>query len=194
MSLRQTKFFDYSDETLVEKLAQGEMKAFDELYERFSARLLRYFFKMLGCEEKAQDFLQEIFTKVVDKPKLFCAKGSFRSLIFTAASNMCKNEYRRLQVRRQVNSEENLDQFSNGETKSSLDDLHESEFSDLVFSLLSELNSEKKDTFVLRFQQELSLKEIAEIMNCSEGTVKSRLFYTTRFLQKRLAAFSPDKN
>ncbi len=76
--------------------------AFDELYERYSTRLLHYFYRMLGKEtEKAQDFLQDLLLKIVEKPHLFDTRQRFSTWVYTIASNMCKNEYRRLQVRQQ---------------------------------------------------------------------------------------------
>jgi len=91
----------------------GEEAAFDELYNRYSKRLLVYFYRMLGRnEEKAQDFLQDFFLKLIEKPHLFSSKNRFSSWVFTVASNMCKNEYRRLKVRNQVVNEKDLDFFS----------------------------------------------------------------------------------
>ena len=58
---------------------------------------------------------------------------------------------------------------------------------------LSELDESQRSTFVMRYYEELSIKEIATAMNCSEGTVKSRLFYTLKKLAGRLYEFDPKK-
>ncbi len=58
---------------------------------------------------------------------------------------------------------------------------------------LKKLNEDQRTTFILRHQEELSIKFIGEIMNCSEGTVKSRLFYAVEKLSKNLNLFDPIK-
>ncbi len=106
MSILSRKLKACSDEELMESVKVGEETAFDELYNRYSKRLLVYFYRMLGSnEEKAQDFLQDIFVKIIEKPHLFGSKNRFSSWVFTVANNMCKNEYRRFKVRNQVVNE-----------------------------------------------------------------------------------------
>jgi RNA polymerase sigma-70 factor (ECF subfamily) len=58
---------------------------------------------------------------------------------------------------------------------------------------LDKLDPETKIMFNLRFKEEMSIKEIAGILNCPEGTIKSRLFYLTKNLSVRMAAFKPEK-
>lgn len=57
---------------------------------------------------------------------------------------------------------------------------------------LDQMEIEQQTTFLLRFQQNLSIKEISNILECSEGTIKSRLFYTTKKLAARLKDFNPN--
>ncbi len=172
----------------------GEEPAFDELYHRYSKRLLVYFFRMLGGSgEKAQDFLQDIFLKIIEKPYLFGAKSRFASWIFTVANNMCKNEYRRLGVRNGVFTEKDLDVFPCHDANNRLErSLAENEFKEALLKELTKLGQVKQSTFLLRFQENFSIKEISEILACSEGTVKSRLFYLTKHLAKKLKAFNPE--
>ncbi len=181
----------------MESIQQGDTAALDELYQRYSQRLLYYFFRMFGGdEEKAQDFLQDLFLKIIEKPEQFISKHKFTSWIFTVAHNMCKNEYRRLDVRKIVENEVNLDsvssEFENGchPIEQTVDQkIFESQ---LVRELLK-MNLDYQTTFLLRFQENLTIKEISEILECSEGTVKSRLFHTTRKLMNRLNEFNPNK-
>lgn len=62
-------------------------------------------------------------------------------------------------------------------------------FHELLRKELYKLDHQKKSVFLLRFQEHRSIKEISEILGCAEGTVKSRLFYTTRYLAKTLQEF-----
>ncbi|MGB1206116.1 MAG: RNA polymerase sigma factor [Chitinophagales bacterium] len=183
-----------SDEQLMEGIKLGKMQAFDELYLRYSKRLLHFFFRMLYKDaEKAQDFLQDIFLKVVEKPHLFDTKKRFSTWIFAVANNMCKNEYRRLKVRR--NGSIYVGDFNVTENdiilpkiEQQIDSQH---FKKLVVGELANMSEAKRSVFLLRYQEQFSIKEISDILNCSEGTVKSRLFYTTKTLAKKLQAYNP---
>jgi RNA polymerase sigma-70 factor (ECF subfamily) len=190
----KNKYKSQQDESLMQLLKKGNTQAFDELYNRYSNRLLHYFYRMLGNnEEKAQDFLQDLFLKVVEKPELFDTKKRFSTWLFTVASNMCKNEYRRLSVR--ANGSTFLGDFNataNDIVMPNIDRLIDAKmFNELLLDEVATLSEIKRDTFLLRYQEHFSIKEISEILNCSEGTVKSRLFYTIKKLAQKLQAFNP---
>jgi RNA polymerase sigma-70 factor (ECF subfamily) len=186
-----------SDEQLMESIQQGDTIAFDELYQRYSQRLLYYFHRMFGGnKEKAQDFLQDLFLKIIEKPEQFISKHKFTSWIFTVAHNMCKNEYRRLDVRKIIENDISLDsvpsEFENGchPIEQTID---QNIFENQLLRELTKMNPDYQTTFLLRFQENLKIKEISEILECSEGTVKSRLFHTTRKLMNRLNEFNPNR-
>ena len=89
-----------SDEELMILVAAGKTADLKELYNRYNKKLLYYFYRMMGGDEdKAQDLLQEVFLKVIDKSYQFNANLKFSTWIFTIASNLCKNEYRSKKVR-----------------------------------------------------------------------------------------------
>ena len=183
------------DEKLMQYIQRGDVSAFNELYERYSKRLLFYFYHELGGnEEKAQDFLQELFLKIVEKPNRFCTDRKFSTWIFTVAHNMCKNEYRRLEIRNIVDNEVDVHEIPSGidcdyhPTERNID---QEAFENALMTELEKLEDDHRSTFLLRFQQNLTLKEIGDILGCSEGTIKSRLFYTTHKLASRLKAFNP---
>ncbi|MEL7146401.1 MAG: sigma-70 family RNA polymerase sigma factor, partial [Bacteroidota bacterium] len=122
----------------------------------------------------AEDFTQELFTKIIRKPELFKLELSFSTWVFSVATNMCKNAYRKRAYEQAyldqlpINPVENryAEQFIDQQIK--MDELHK---------ILEKLGEEKREIFLLRYQQELSVKEIAATIDCTEGTVKSRLFY-----------------
>lgn len=180
-----------TDELLMEGIARGDTQAFSELYGRYKSKLLYYFYRMLGSDEaKAQDFLQDLFMKVVEKPDLFDSSRKFSTWIFSVAHNMCKNEYRKLEVRKIMdrNSEEEALRKPSDELESDRRaDI--GSFNSALYKQLDLLDNDKRTTFILRFKEGLSIKEISEAMECSEGTVKSRLFYTNKHLSSKLNHF-----
>ena len=86
-----TEYSKNSDEKLMIACTQGDQKAFKELYQRYAQKLFGYFYKMLNDHSKAEDQLQEVFTKVIEKGHLFDANKSFSVWIFTIAANQVKN-------------------------------------------------------------------------------------------------------
>jgi len=196
--LFEKKYSAFSDEKLLEFIQEGNSagrKAFDELYERYSRRLLFYFHRMLGGQaDKAQDFLQDLFLKIVERPTLFNPALRFRTWIYAVAHNMCKNEYRRLEVCKIVEQTENLEALSSGnpnEAESLEHHLDRQKFYEALLRELDKQDENHRATFLLRHQDGFSIKEISEILGCSEGTTKSRLFYTTKKLAGQLGAFHP---
>ncbi|MEP7219035.1 MAG: sigma-70 family RNA polymerase sigma factor [Bacteroidota bacterium] len=170
-------------------LGRGDIAAFDELYDRYSGRLLRYFHRMLGRdEEKSQDFLQDIFLRIVERPELFSSDRRFSTWIFSVAHNMCKNEYRRAMVRQSVDIELDDIPLEGGEI---IEEIDREQFLNMLSLELDLLDDDRRTTFILRHQEGLSIREISEIIGCPEGTVKSRLFNTARKLAERLDRFNP---
>jgi RNA polymerase sigma-70 factor (ECF subfamily) len=176
-------------------VTQGDQRAFDELYQRYSTKLLHYFYRMLNQEEaRAQDLLQDLFMKVIEKPQLFDPNRRFSTWLFAIASNMVKNEYRSRQVRSVMTYPEDLSQVNNQldlSTETLEEALTLTHFGHCLQAELQYLSQAHREVFILRYQENLSIREIGEIMTCLEGTVKSRLFYALRNLAQRLKVFDP---
>ncbi len=194
MSSETQKYHLLTDEELMQHVQSNEVAAFDVLYDRYSQKLLHFFYRRLGNdEEKSQDFLQDLFVKIVERPEMFDRKRKFSTWVYTVAGNMCKNEYRRLDVRR--NGATVVKEMNGHDAHILLPQLDraidEADFKSELFDMVEELDEVKKHTFLLRYQEHCSIKEISEIMECSEGTVKSRLFYTTKQLAKKLSIYNP---
>ncbi len=164
---------------------QAEL-ALVELHRRYSKKLLGYFIKMLNKDtDLAQDFVQEIFLKLLEKKHLFDPEKKFYSWIFTIASNMCKTAYRHhgktVSLHTQV-----IERGVLGENE-----LEKSLFLKALENSIDNLEHHHKSVFVLRYLEHFSLNEIAEITESSLGTVKSRLFYATRKITEELKPYDP---
>ncbi|MEZ7900467.1 MAG: RNA polymerase sigma factor [Flavobacteriales bacterium] len=186
------KYSSHTDNEIMQLVVERDSLAFSELYDRYNRMLVNYFYKMLWQdEEKAQDFMQDLFTKIVEKPKSFDIKRNFKTWMFSVANNMCKNEYRKQAVRK--NTSYNLDEsYQIKDTAmNAMDSLQDTQFSEKLTVELAKLDEKQKSTFVMRYFQHLSIKEIAETLECSEGTIKSRLFYTLKKLTVSLKDFAP---
>ncbi len=176
-----------TNEELITAIKNGNQSAFSELYERFNQRLYYYFFRMLGNDkEVANDFLQDIFLKIINKPELFKPGYKFTSWIFTVAHNMCKNEYRHREVRKIISNDENPDQFVTDEN-SYEETLKKEQLITQLFTEIEYMEEDQKAILLLKYKENFSLKEISEILELPLGTIKSRLYYARVELTKKLA-------
>lgn len=192
MGLFKPKYTKISDEELMQMASKGDGSAFSELYDRYAKKLLNYFYTRLWKDrEKAEDLVQDIFAKIVHKPELFDSSRVFKTWLYSVANNMCKNEYRKHSVRDNVHSTEETGINVAINEKSADEVLYESDFNVALNDALSNIDDKHSEVFVLRHFQDLSIKEIASILECNEGTVKSRLFNVTRRLAGELKVFNP---
>ncbi len=186
-------YTNLNDEQLMTLVASGKTAGLKELYNRYNQKLLYYLYRMMGGnEEKAQDLLQEVFLKVIDKSYQFDSSHKFSTWIYTIASNLCKNEYRSKKVREVVENDVDMDRHEWDE-KNQEQLLEQNMFEEAIQNELSQMDVERKTTFILRFQENYSISEIAIIQDCSPGTIKSRLHYITRSLAAKLKEFDPNE-
>ena len=76
MKLIKTVYSDLSDESLMEEMASGKERAFQELYDRYAQPLYRYFYsRMWNDHEKAQDFVHDLMTKIIKQPESLILRG-----------------------------------------------------------------------------------------------------------------------
>ncbi len=182
-NFKPPNYKELADEKLLRAIVNGNAKAFNELYRRYSERMLYYFYRMLGKDrELAEDFLQDLFFKIIDKPHFFDTSRKFSTWIFSIAYNQCKNEYRSRNVRNIVEKVDNPDCFPQDEP-----DATESPYRlEDVFDCLSQFDETHRTAFLLKYREGLSIDEISAILDLPKGTVKSRLFYTRKKIQERL--------
>ena len=103
MRLFGTEYGGLVDERLMELVVKGDERAFATLYDRYHRRLLGYFHRMLWNDrERAQDFLQDLFTKLATQPERYDRARPFQTWLFSVANNMCKNAYRHEAVVREA--------------------------------------------------------------------------------------------
>jgi RNA polymerase sigma-70 factor (ECF subfamily) len=194
MQLFKPKYNSLTDEELMKALSKGDQRAFDELYKRFYAQLLGYFKNMLwGDREKAEDMVHDIFAKIIKNPDYFDVNRSFRTWLFSVASNMCKNEYKKQAVRK--NTSTGVEDYrSISSSTNVLAEVQDIQFQQAFEENLAKMDEKHREVFALRHLEGLSMKEIAEVMEINEGTVKSRLFYATKFLAEKLKVYNPVLN
>ncbi|UTW64138.1 RNA polymerase sigma factor [bacterium SCSIO 12741] len=190
-SLSMQTYQEHPDEELMARLGQGNKGAFDELYRRYKDKLFYYFYRMLAQDrEKAEDFLQDLFMRIIEKPGYFDTNRSFRPWVYSVAHNMVKNEYKKMAVRQVIDRNADASQVKmNGHDP--LEATNTSRFKERLYSCLNEMDEDRKTAFLLKYHEGFSLEEIAAILDIKVGTVKSRLYYVKAELAEKLKDYDP---
>lgn len=162
----------------------GDQAAFSELYLRYKSRMYYYFYRMLGnSADQANDFLQELFMKLIERPESYRPEFNFSTWLYSIANNMCKNEYRRRSIRMEYQAERSpMTPFESVNEAG----IEPEQVMEKVFQTLDLFGEEHRSAFLLHYREGFSVKEVAEILDLAEGTVKSRLFYTRKLLAEKL--------
>ncbi len=178
---------------LVSLLKQGKEKAFDALFQMYQRRIFNLSLRMLGDHEEASDLTQEVFVKLYRAIHQFREQSSFYTWLYRIAINTCKNRLEK--TRRKSKFETPFDhelEASQGTTQtaspdSPLDTVERLETREAILEALSKLPDKAKSIIVLRDFQNLNYEEISEILECTTGTVKSRLSRARAQLREKLS-------
>ena len=148
--------------------------AFDHLYNRYAKRMVNFFYYALKNDyAKAQDFLHDLYLKIIENKDKFDSNKSFQAWIYRMASNMCKNEFRSIAVSKKYKEHAQYTARLTDTGPKLNDDLR---------AYINSLPHEQRSLIILRFKFNLTIKEISDIFECAEGTIKSRLFYAVKEL------------
>lgn len=174
------------DELMQRASSKDDDKAYDELYHRHARRLMGFFFRQMdGDEALASDLTQDAFLRVWTARDRFSGTG-FRTWLLSIAYNLVKSHYRHSEHRKQY---ELLAKQSQDEADDSsiIDQMDNDAFDHALRLLLEKLPPESRLLFSFRFEEELTVPEIAAMMAIPEGTVKSRLHTLTQTIRQNLS-------
>ncbi|MEM7007875.1 MAG: sigma-70 family RNA polymerase sigma factor [Thermodesulfobacteriota bacterium] len=186
---------EISDEQAMRKFQNGNAGSFDVLLNRHSAGVLRFIMKMTGNNKiQAEDLLQEIFIKVIERKNSYDPNQKFTTWLYSIARNHCIDHLRTESHRRHRSLDAPLSteqqtgavvlELMRSSERGQDDKLYDKEIGQLLDSGLDSLKEEFKEVFVLKEIQGLSLNEISDITQAPLGTVKSRLRYAYQNLRQ----------
>lgn len=180
-----------TDEQLMIELQQGSRKAFDELAIRYHQDAIRLAYYYAGNWEDARDLSQDAFVKVYQQAHRFDPKQSFRPWFFRILVNHVLNFLKR---KKRIHFfsifDQNRNDNNNGTYADQITELDKNESNfiteQLVWNALNQLSANHRSVLVLFEIEGLREYEIADILKCSTGTVKSRLHYARKKMKKIL--------
>ncbi len=181
------------DHELVERYLRGEALAFDLLLKRYQSGIYFMVRQYFPREERAEEIFQEVFLKVLERLQKLESSGSFRAWLYTLCRNHCidrlRYEARRPEIPESPQEEDGNFSFLSQAPHDSPDAstlAYRRELSQGLAQALLSLPIEQRETFILKEQGGLSLEEIAELMQVSVNTVKSRMRYALSHLRNSL--------
>lgn len=198
-SARMSEDARADDVRLVELARAGDQAAFRVLVERYQRKLYGLALAMVKEPDEARDVVQEAFLKAWRSLDRFEGQAKFYTWLYRIATNLCIDRARSRRRAPKVEFDEAVDWDAREEEGSSgispqrlgFDPgraLHDREIREQVTAALQRLSPIHRTVLLLREVEGLAYKEIAETMQCSEGTVMSRLFHARKRMQQMLRA------
>ncbi len=158
---------------LIERANEGDQAAFGTLVERYQNAVYNLAYRMLGSPEEAEDAAQEIFVRIYRQLARYDPERKFSTWVLTIATNYCIDQLRRRRM--QLVPLENIIPWARAREAGPEGEALSRESRDEVQRLLRELPEKYRAVLVLRYWQDLSCAEIADILKLPEGTVKTQL-------------------
>lgn len=185
-------FSSLSDNDLIIEARNGNNSAFSILVYRYDKEVLSVAAQYFQSSDDAKDIYQEVFIRVYKGLNKFEFRSEFSTWLFRITTNVClihKAKYKKMQ--KVSISQDDEEEIPKLEIKSSEDEepdkqLLKSETKGKVHSAIDSLAPKQKMAFLLKHIHEYKIKDIAKIMECSEGTVKKYLFLATDKLRIKL--------
>jgi RNA polymerase sigma-70 factor (ECF subfamily) len=159
----------------------GEPGAFEDLIAVMERPLLYYAASLTGSSDSGLDVLQDVWIKVFRGIRKLKDPGSLRSWLYSITHGIAVDRIRKNYSREQAEKVQ-LEDFQEAEDPSFAD-----EDAAAIHRALSEIGIKHREVLVLHFLEDLSVAEIAEVVGCSEGTVKSRMHYGKRAMKEILS-------
>jgi RNA polymerase sigma-70 factor, ECF subfamily len=178
-----------NDFELVEKTISGDLVAFDNLMKKYEKLVYKVAFGFGKSKENALDISQNVFLKSYQKISSFSGKSSFKTWLVKIAYNEGVNWVRSNQRYLKHSSFETEEEIPTPVVSSADEFLAKEHKSELIKSLYN-LNTRYRLAVVLRYFEDQSIKEIAEILECSEGVVKNILFRSLKKLKENLQGYA----
>jgi RNA polymerase sigma-70 factor, ECF subfamily len=193
-TLKPTTLGRTSDEDLMRRTQQGDRQAFSLLYERYSASVLSYLYRMLGNVEDVESIGQEVFLRAFRFAATYRYPQKFSTWLFTITRNLAINQSRRRKRSPIRNiTELNLEGIEmSGDpyqvAARATDDLEKQEEIARILKALDTLPTDQKEVIVLGVFQDLSYAEMEDITGTKAVTLRSRMFHGLKRLARATGA------
>lgn len=183
-----------TDKQLVERVQRGDKKAYDLLVLKYQHKIVGLVSRYLRDQDEVLDVTQEVFIKAYRALPRFRGDSAFYTWLYRIAINTAKNHLVS-KSRRPPDTDIDIDESDFYESTGALSQIENPENSlataqlkEVVYQAIEDLAEDLKSAITLREFEGLSYEEIAEVMDCPVGTVRSRIFRAREAIEKKIAA------
>ncbi len=185
------------DVALMLRLQAGDQAAFQDLFQKFSPRVLQYARRLVGSEARAEEVTQDVFVQVFRFRQRYRPESRFSTWLFTIATNLCLNELRRPERHLRVDLWKPRDdddrregpQLADPAATTPEEGASTRELARQLEAAVGELPPKQRAALLLSRVDGLAYRDVAEALGCTEGAVKALLFRATQSLKKTLREY-----
>ena len=158
---------------------------FNRFYRDYARRVHGFFLRMTGDIAGSEDLTQELFTRLCENRDSFDEQqGTFATWMYGVAYNLCKNEYRHRDVVERTRDERGSREEAS--VSSADDEIERKERNSVLAGAVQELPDGIREVFLLRYVEELPIRDVALALGIPEGTVKSRAYTALMTLREKM--------
>ena len=185
------------DAALMLRVKGGDMRAFEELVNKYKQPVMNVIFRTLRDQTEAEDLAQNVFVQVFKSAHRYQVTAKFSTWLFTIARNLCLNEIRRrsrhpaesLETSQTESDDHPARQFEDVKTFSPTENVLHAELENKVQIALDELPENQRTALLLCRQEELSYDDISEVLGCSLSATKSLIHRARETLKLKLKPY-----
>lgn len=176
----------------IKQVLKGDQNAFSDIVSLYQHKLYQICYRMLSNRQEAEDIAQEAFVRAFTNLHTFDQKRKFSTWLYRIATNLCIDRIRKKKpdyyLDAEVSGTDGLNMYSNIAIDEKLPEekVEQMELQDRIQYEISRLPDKYRSVIVLKYIEELSLKEISDILEMPLGTVKTRIHRGREALRKQL--------
>ena len=182
MSIRETQ-----EALCVVRAQQGDRDAFANLVDTYDRRLLYFIRRLIGETDEASDVVQSVWLQVHRSLRKLKSPRAFRVWLYRIAHAQAMTL-----LRQRMSAEELFETLEDLDVPTDSQEFAISENAELIHLALQDLSVVHRRVLVLRFLEDMTIEEIAQVLECRSGTVKSRLYYARVSLRQRIKEMNHD--
>ena len=170
----------------MERVAQGDKAAFAKLFDRYQSAVVRFAWRFVGSQARAEELAQEIFLKLYRSSKSYRPSAKFKTFLFRVATNHCLNEVRRGDYRVMEPQKEEQRDTSEAVGQRPDDALEGKQLEGAVGLALEKMSERERAAFSMCRFEGMAYREIADALEASEAAVKSLIHRATLQVVKQV--------